>query len=74
MLKGATDLVEVTNLTVFDRWGNTMFAEDNLDFDGGWDGKQNGNSVATGSYIYRASVVMDDGVSRTFKGSVAVMR
>ena len=74
MLKGATDLVEVTDLTVFDRWGNTMFAEENLDFDGGWDGIMNGESVSTGTYIYRARVVMDDGVSRTFKGSVAVMR
>jgi len=74
MLKGGEDLVKVSSLIVFDRWGNELYAEDDLDFDSGWDGRMNGEAVSAGNYIYRAIVIMDDGNSRSFNGMLTLIR
>lgn len=65
---GQNDLQEVSELRIFDRWGNEVFrgAE--------WDGKWKGQYVSPGVYTYLIYVVMDDGVKRPFSGSVTVVR
>lgn len=39
------------NLTIFNRWGETIFESNNHDI--GWDGTYNGNTVQNGTYIWR---------------------
>jgi gliding motility-associated-like protein len=67
-VQGSDDLVEVLELKVFDRWGNELSA------DKSWDGNRAGVPLNPGVYVYRAKLLMEDGVERDFSGAVALMR
>jgi len=60
-------------LHIFDRWGNEVFATNDLNT--GWDGKdKKGNEVDVGIYVYYAIVIFDNGKSKTLQGNVGVIR
>jgi hypothetical protein len=40
----------------------------------GWDGKYNGVPQPIGSYVYIIEAVFDNGMRKTFKGNVTLIR
>lgn len=69
---GGEDLVQVTNLLIYDRWGAEIFASNNVE-DDFWDGTLNGEYVLPGPYVFKVTVMMDDGIERSLSGTVAVL-
>jgi gliding motility-associated-like protein len=65
-------------MRIFDRWGTLIYQSQNPD--AGWNGKYNGNEVASTSYVYyiRYRNVPQDTVTETFTevatGAVALLR
>ena len=45
-------------LEVYDRWGNTVFATTDKDFE--WNGKLNGERVPQGAYVWRIVLITDN--------------
>jgi gliding motility-associated-like protein len=67
--------VEVLEMKVFNRWGQLVF--DNEDLDRGWDGTFNGNPAPSDVYIYRIlykKVDTDDAEIFEEKGDVTLLR
>lgn len=59
-------------MTVFNRWGAKVW--ESSDFPSGWDGKQNGNYVADGSYFWVLEVFYGtDNLKKVYKGSLTVL-
>ena len=74
---GGNDLTEIVSLQVFDRWGNLVFHGKNLppnDPNAGWRGLHNGQPVPNGLYVYTTQLLMDDGKTHPFSGSVVLLR
>jgi gliding motility-associated-like protein len=65
---GNTDLVEVVDLRMYDRWGNFLASGKD------WDGRRGSEPMAPGLYVYSAIIIMDDGKERTINGSVMLLR
>ena len=61
---------------IFDRWGNLVFSQDNLQLDTvvGWDGKINGQEAPYGVYVYLLKVKYIDGREDVIKGEVNLIR
>ncbi len=76
MVYGGGDLVEIRNLTIFDRWGGVIHSEDDLFLNDseGWDGRHQGRIVNVGVYGYIATLAMNDGLERSLKGTVLLLR
>ncbi len=67
----------IDQLTIYHRWGGQIFKQTDFlpnDLSVGWDGKINGKNAQPGVYIYIARVTFIDGVTRDYRGDVAVMR
>ncbi|MEM6318103.1 MAG: gliding motility-associated C-terminal domain-containing protein [Bacteroidota bacterium] len=76
-IAGDEELVQINKLTIADRWGNQVYAGWKLVGDGytrGWDGQMGAQPVPNGVYLYMAEVLMDDQITRTFSGTVTLMR
>ncbi len=61
---------------IFDRWGNTVFNNNNIPLNQphlGWDGHFKGEIVATGVYIWQAEIEFFDGRRETWSGDVMVL-
>ncbi|TVR82291.1 MAG: hypothetical protein EA412_01680 [Chitinophagaceae bacterium] len=65
---GITDLT----LRIFNRWGDMIFKSE--DVNAAWDGTYNGRDMTPGVYIYMATVILQDGRSERFYGSVTLVR
>lgn len=60
------------HIMVFNRWGESIWESDN--FTEGWDGKQNGSTVAEGTYFWVLEVWYGtDNIKKTYKGSLTVL-
>lgn len=67
----------VKSMTIFDRWGNTVFTRENLttgDPAQGWDAKFKSSPVTPGVYVYKVEVEYNDGTTEIFSGDVTVIR
>jgi gliding motility-associated-like protein len=75
-LMGGTDLVLISSLRVYDRWGGLVFERQGISPDGrdGWDGTVAGRAAPPGLYAFIATVKMDDDGERPFSGTVQLMR
>lgn len=74
---GGNNIRNIVRFSIFDRWGETMFQQNNFqpnDPDYGWDGDFKGNKMDPGVYIYYAEVEFIDGEVILFKGSVTLVR
>lgn len=71
-IQGGQDLVEIEELSIFDRWGNRVFRSTNeFENDGnGWDGYYKSNPALSGLYVYHCVLIMDDNKRHTMSGSV----
>ena len=70
-------ILEIQNLSVFDRWGDKVFVGEHLapnDVSAGWDGRVGNKNVAPGVYIWQALVVFPDGKVELYAGDVTVAR
>jgi hypothetical protein len=69
--------VTIASLSIYDRWGNLMFAKENFpanDPQQGWDGQFQGKAVVQGVYTWLAIAKLKDGSLETFVGDVTVVR
>ncbi|MFD2513158.1 ice-binding family protein [Pontibacter locisalis] len=73
---GKNDTWVIANITkypnnrviIFNRWGSEVYKKDNYQND--W----NGNKLEQGTYYYKVSVTMCDGVEKVFTGYVTIFR
>lgn len=76
-ISGGTDLVQINDFKIFDRWGNQVFAKQELFLNNeraGWNGRIINQEAATGVYLYTANLVMNDGKERLFSGVITLLR
>lgn len=76
-IMGGPELVKISTLKVFDRWGNLVYEGADLSpssYVQGWNGKTRGKPVHNGVYTYLTRLLMDDGKERLFSGSVTLLR
>lgn len=65
------------NLSVYDRWGNLVFTQEDMspnDCVNGWDGTIDNEPLETGVYVWLAEVFFIDGFSDTFSGDVTLVK
>ncbi len=67
-----SEVLEVKQLLIFNRWGDSVFAGDENHFY--WDGFRNGQQAAAGVYVFQAVVVFADGEEVTLSGDVLLLR
>lgn len=63
--------VQTYDMTIFNRWGETLFYTDNIDI--GWNGKYMGKEVINGVYVYKTNYTDQNGTKTTRKGTIAVI-
>jgi len=61
------------SMTVFDRWGQKIFATTAID-GRGWDGKFNDQDQPVGVYIYQINATFKDGGTENHTGNVTLLR
>lgn len=74
---GDSDLKQISDLQIFNRWGDQVFQNQNMapnDVMAGWDGFFKGKPAPNGVYVYLVNVIMDDGKERQFSGSFVLVR
>jgi gliding motility-associated-like protein len=72
-----TQVQQINNLRIFDRWGNMVFENENValnDLDAGWDGSFKGRPVNPGVFVYAIEVLMVNGDVRSYGGDVTVIK
>ncbi len=72
-IAGGPDLLRVSELKIFDRWGNQVFEGRDLDPQQGWDGVGAQGNFEQGVYTYIALVEMDDQRLHQLGGSVLLI-
>ena len=70
-------VARVRSFAIFDRWGNQV--HEAVDFSPndagmGWDGTLNGRTLNPAVFVFTAEVEFVDGVSRSFRGSLNLLR
>lgn len=73
----AEKVVNITELQVFDRWGNQVFAGFDLainEENAGWDGIFRGQRMKNDVYVWFAEAEYFDGRKKVLKGSVSLLR
>jgi len=76
-LSASDEVVEILEMSVYDRWGGLIFHTDNIlpnDPEAGWDAKFKGEFVEIGVYLYKFEILIVDGTKKTFVGDVTVLR
>lgn len=70
------EVLEITSLKVFDRWGNLMWEGRNLfpssNGSVGWDGKHRGKLMGPGVYTYIAEILFVDQRVLVYQGDVTI--
>jgi len=61
------------SMTIFDRWGQKVFATTAVD-GRGWDGRFNDKDQPVGVYIYQINVAFKDGGAENHTGNVTLLR
>ncbi|MFN7119323.1 MAG: gliding motility-associated C-terminal domain-containing protein [Saprospiraceae bacterium] len=77
MIFGGSDLKQITQLQIFNRWGDLVFQRQDLEPNNpnaGWDGEFKGNPAPNGVYVYIAKLLMNDGIERQFSGAFTLIR
>lgn len=67
----------IKSLSIYDRWGNLVFAEQNIapgDSSLGWDGRQNGRYVASGVFVWVAELEYIDESTEIVSGDVTIVK
>ena len=67
----------MTDLHIFDRWGNKLFSQlemDPQDSTQSWDGRFKDKDVEIGTYMWWANIYFIDGQSKIHSGDITVVR
>ncbi|NRA49526.1 MAG: gliding motility-associated C-terminal domain-containing protein, partial [Phaeodactylibacter sp.] len=73
----SNQVLEINELTIFDRWGNQVFQKQGFppnEEEMGWDGSNRGQQLNSGVFVYMAEVRLLDGRTLTLEGEVLLMR
>jgi gliding motility-associated-like protein len=76
-IQGGPDLTLIRSLSIYDRWGASIFNINNLPIDSPdarWFGDKQGEAVDVGVYLYVAEVEFTDGHIERISGEVLVLR
>ncbi|MCP9235787.1 T9SS type B sorting domain-containing protein [Lewinella sp. JB7] len=65
-------VVSVTDLRIFDRWGELIWVQDSEE-DPGWDGTFRGKPLSGAVFAYVGTVLLRNGMTVPFKGSVTLI-
>lgn len=60
------------NVRIFNRWGETVFESDDVDF--AWDGTYNGQMVQDNVYVYKIKYVTRSKIEETITGHVVLIK
>jgi len=60
-------------MNIYNRWGENIFTTDKID-GRGWDGRYNGVPQPMGAYVYIIEAEFINGVRKTYKGNVTLIR
>ena len=74
---GSHSLSSVRQLDIYNRWGELVFREQNLnpnDEGHGWDGNQGGDQAPGGIYAYVATIEFIDGEIKEYSGNFHLIR
>ena len=74
VISGEQDLAAVTSLKIFSRWGDEVYAGNDLALNEGWDGRTNSIDANPGVYFYIVDVRMVDGAETSFSGDLTLIR
>jgi len=72
MKKGLRESINMITFKIFNRWGELVYNNENPL--GGWDGRYNGNLAPSEIYTYYAEFELTDGVTKSKKGEVLLLR
>ena len=67
----------IQSLDIYDRWGNQVFTARDIvpgQPDLGWNGRQNGQDVSPGVFVWVAEILYVDGTTEIVSGDVTVIR
>ncbi|OPZ99490.1 MAG: hypothetical protein BWY70_00954 [Bacteroidetes bacterium ADurb.Bin408] len=64
--------IKTLNGKIFNRWGQELYNW--TDIGSGWDGKYKGNDVPEGTYFYVITSLFEDGVTKSYTGSILLTR
>lgn len=70
--EASTVNIESLTIQIFNRWGELVFASDEVDFS--WDGSYNGQTVRDGTYVWKLSYVTRSGIEEKLNGHVTALR
>lgn len=68
-----TEGVSSFKMTVYNRWGHTVFETNRID-GRGWDGTLNGKEQPVGVYLYQIDVTFKNGRQESFNGNLTLIR
>ena len=74
---GNEEVDKILKIQVYDRWGNLVYLEENVDFNvagAGWNGIYNGKEVEQGVYVYLIEILLVDGKTEFYYGGLTVIR
>lgn len=74
---GGSDLRNIQQLRIFDRWGTLVYSAENLppnDTQSGWDGVYQGKDLESGVFVYTAVLEFSDGVEVPLQGDILLVR
>ena len=71
------DHISIVDFQVFNRWGKMIYRGENIipnNPDEGWNGRVGGKAAPEGVYVFIATILYDNGETRTSSGSVTLVR
>ncbi len=74
---GNKDVHLIKELAVYNRWGQRIFVETNVPANDplfGWKGLTNGRLAEGGTYVYVANILLADGRTQLYKGTLILVR
>ncbi len=74
---GSKEVEQIENLSIYDRWGNLVFSQNNLfpgDEQAGWDGRLDNKELNPGVYVWYAELEFKDAEVFTYSGSITLAR
>lgn len=77
IMPGPNTVAKVFQVAVFDRWGNRVFLEENIEPEelaNGWDGTYNGKEVLQGVYVFLFVYEDFNGDTQQIDGTLSVIR
>lgn len=76
-LYSGANVENIESLTIFDRWGNLIYAKNNFSPNQpaeGWDGQMNGTAAKQDVYLFQFELLFKNGEKKIIGGDVFLMR